>query len=174
MPPSQAIAAADVLLIAAGAGFSADSGLPVYDSIAADACYAAMGVTYSDLCNPLLMAENPELFYGFWGTCGNQYQSAPLHAGYALLNRWAEQAQRRPQTAADVQPCWVYTSNVDGSVLSLCQCLSAVTTCRSVPSLQRTCRRPHRSTRLLQRVGVQWNLGLLLRWQRRRRRCASL
>ena len=115
----QALASADVLLIAAGAGFSADSGLPVYDSIAADPSYAAMGITYSDLCSPLLMAEKPELFYGFWGTCSNLYRAAPLHAGYALLNRWAEQAQQRRQTEADVQPCWVYTSNVDGRQFAL-------------------------------------------------------
>jgi hypothetical protein len=111
---AQALASADVLLIAAGAGFSADSGLPVYDSIAADACYASMGITYSDLCNPLMMVEQPELFYGFWGMCCNMYKCAPLHEGYALLNRWAEEAQQRLPANAALQPCWVYTSNVDG------------------------------------------------------------
>jgi NAD-dependent SIR2 family protein deacetylase len=104
-----------VLLIAAGAGFSADCGLPVYDSIAEDPLYAAAGVTYGDLCNPLMMVERPELFFGFWGTCCNMYRAAPLHTGYTLLNRWAEDAQRRMQTGAQVQPCWVYTSNVDGN-----------------------------------------------------------
>ncbi len=74
--PAQAFAFADVLLIAAGAGFSADSGLPVYDSIADDARYASAGITYSDLCNPLMMIEQPELFYGFWASCCNMY--APL------------------------------------------------------------------------------------------------
>jgi hypothetical protein len=71
--PTQAFAFADVLLIAAGAGFSADSGLPVYDSIADDARYASTGITYSDLCNPLMMIEQPELFYGFWASCCNMY-----------------------------------------------------------------------------------------------------
>ena len=59
-PSLQALASADVLLIAAGAGFSADSGLPVYDSIAADTSYSSIGVTYSDLCSPLMMVECPE------------------------------------------------------------------------------------------------------------------
>jgi NAD-dependent SIR2 family protein deacetylase len=104
-----------VLLIAAGAGFSADSGLPVYDSIAADPIYASAGVTYSDLCDPLMMVENPELFFGFWGMCCNTYRSAALHSGYTLLNRWAEEAQLRLPANAPVQPCWVYTSNVDGN-----------------------------------------------------------
>ncbi len=103
-----------MLLIAAGAGFSADSGLPVYDSIAADQTYASLGVSYSDLCSPQMMAEQPDVFYGFWGTCCNMYRSAPLHAGYKLLNRWAEEAQQRLPAGAEMQPCWVYTSNVDG------------------------------------------------------------
>ena len=112
---SQALASADVLLVAAGAGFSADSGLPVYDSIAADESYASMGIAYSDLCNPLMMVERPELFFGFWGECCNLYKAAPLHAGYSLLNRWAEEARQRLPANADLQPCWVYTSNVDGN-----------------------------------------------------------
>ena len=80
--PSQALASADVLLVAAGAGFSADCGLPVYDSIAADPLYASAGITYSDLCSPLMMVEHPDLFFGFWGLCCNMYRAAPLHAGY--------------------------------------------------------------------------------------------
>jgi hypothetical protein len=46
--------------------------------------------------------------------CCNMYRSAPLHAGYTLLNRWAEEAQQRLPASTEVQPCWVYTSNVDG------------------------------------------------------------
>jgi len=146
----QALASADVLLIAAGAGFSADSGLPVYDSIAVDQTYASLGVTYSDLCSPQMMAEQPDLFYGFWGMCCNMYGSAPLHAGYTLLNRWAEEAQQRLPASAEVQPCWVYTSNVDGVrplfYLSVAYCLSS---CRSFPSLQRAGWVPYGDTRLL-------------------------
>ncbi len=114
-----------MLLIAAGAGFSADSGLPVYDSIAKDPLYASAGITYSDLCEPLMMVENPELFFGFWGSCCNTYRSAPLHAGYVLLNRWAEEAQLRLPANAALQPCWVYTSNVDGDTLPA-RCCSPV------------------------------------------------
>ena len=34
---------------------------------------------------------------------------------YTLLNRWAEEAQLRLPANSPVQPCWVYTSNVDGN-----------------------------------------------------------
>jgi NAD-dependent SIR2 family protein deacetylase len=140
---SQALASTDVLLVAAGAGFSADSGLPVYDSIASDALYASMGIAYSDLCNPLMMVERPELFFGFWGECCNLYKAAPLHAGYSLLNRWADEARQRLPAHTDLQPCWVYTSNVDGThtVLS-CHVIARphhVITRRSISSLQRAC-----------------------------------
>ena len=150
---AQALASADVLLIAAGAGFSADSGLPVYDSIAVDACYASMGITYSDLCHPLMMVEQPELFYGFWGMCCNMYKCAPLHEGYALLNRWAEEAQQRLPADAAMRSCWVYTSNVDGDPHVPIQSPTphdhhvtrhtSHVVCRSVSSLQRACSRSH-------------------------------
>ena len=93
---TQALASADVLLIAAGAGFSADSGLPVYDSIAVDQTYASLGVTYSDLCSPQMMAEQPDLFYGFWGTCCNMYATPPfLHYVFVTFSQVRERAAAR-------------------------------------------------------------------------------
>ena len=62
---------ADALVIAAGAGFSADSGLPVYKDIADVAAYHKMGVTYADLCDPAWQRKDAEIFFGFWGSCFN-------------------------------------------------------------------------------------------------------
>ena len=83
-----AIASATHLLIAAGAGFSADSGLPVYADIAAVPEYAARGLTYQELCTTQLLASDPAAAYGFWRSCVAQYRRATPHEGYAILERW--------------------------------------------------------------------------------------
>ena len=83
-----AIASATHLLIAAGAGFSADSGLPVYADIAAVPEYAARGLTYQELCTTQLLVCDPRASYGFWRSCVEQYRRAAPHEGYAILERW--------------------------------------------------------------------------------------
>ena len=83
-----AIASATHLLIAAGAGFSADSGLPVYADIAAVPEYAARGLTYQELCTTQLLVSDPAAAYGFWRSCAAQYRRATPHEGYAILERW--------------------------------------------------------------------------------------
>ena len=57
---------ADYVIIAAGAGFSADSGLPVYKDIADVDAYKRMNVTYADLCTPDWLQRDSEIFFGFW------------------------------------------------------------------------------------------------------------
>ena len=61
---ARAIFAADFLLIAAGAGFSADSGLPVYADVAANPVYLDQGIEYDDMCRMSFMKKNPEMFFG--------------------------------------------------------------------------------------------------------------
>ena len=56
---------ADYLLINAGAGFSADSGLPVYNDIADVPAYHEMGVSYADLCDPVWIEKDAHVFFGF-------------------------------------------------------------------------------------------------------------
>jgi hypothetical protein len=65
------IESADILLVITGAGFSADSGLAVYNDIARIEPYADRGLGYMDLCEPHWLESEPELFYGFWGACLN-------------------------------------------------------------------------------------------------------
>ena len=71
-------ASADVLhrathiLVAAGAGASADSGLPTY---------AEMPAAYNDLCRAEIFLERPEYGYGFWAGCVRDYRKAAPHAG---------------------------------------------------------------------------------------------
>ncbi len=55
---ASAILKATHLLVAAGAGFSADSGLPCYDAIASVQAYQEQDITYADLCTPSLLESN--------------------------------------------------------------------------------------------------------------------
>ena len=80
-----AILRATHLLVAAGAGMSADSGLATYDAIADVRCYHDRGLSYADLCCPRLLETDPALAYGFWGSCLHSYRAAAPHAGYALV-----------------------------------------------------------------------------------------
>ena len=55
---------AQVLLLATGAGWSADSGLAVYRDIADVPAYHELGLTYRDICQPRWLSHDPELFFG--------------------------------------------------------------------------------------------------------------
>jgi hypothetical protein len=101
---ARAIVEADYVLVCAGAGFSKDSGLPVYDEIAEP--YKRLGFDYSDLCRPKLMNSDSSIFYGFWGSCYNLYSETMPHDGYVLLFNWL--------TGKNY---YIYTSNVDGHFL---------------------------------------------------------
>lgn len=91
------LAGADVLLLATGAGFSADSGLAVYGDLAQVPAYATRGLTYSDLSRPPLLHQNPELFWGFWGQSFNDYRDTAPHVGYEIIHRWAEERFRHSE-----------------------------------------------------------------------------
>jgi len=99
---AQVIGGADVLLLCTGAGFSADSGLAVYRDIAEIPVYASRGLKYHDICDPCWLDAEPSLFYGFWGTCFNDYRATNPHRGYEIVERW----RRR----------WFCDSEVAGSI----------------------------------------------------------
>jgi len=101
---ADAILRATHIIVAAGAGMSADSGLPVYDAIAEVSAYKEASVSYADLCKPSLLSENPGLGLGFWGGCFNMYRETEPHAGYSIVRSWCE----------GKRGWYVYTSNVDG------------------------------------------------------------
>lgn len=87
---ADAILEADVLLLATGAGWSAESGLAVYRDIAKVEAYATRELTYRELCVPRWLRTEPELFWGFWGLCFNDYRETQPHAGYGLLKEWRD------------------------------------------------------------------------------------
>nr|CCA26480.1 conserved hypothetical protein [Albugo laibachii Nc14] len=131
---AEVINGADILLFAAGAGFSADSGLPVYNQVGTEEAYQKLGVDYQDLCDPYWLEEDPELFYGFWGHSINLYRQAEPHYGYQILKKWSQRLsaknclsikpgekeaivrKRIPGTSSETvsfKPFFIYTSNVD-------------------------------------------------------------
>jgi len=96
------MAEADILLLVTGAGFSADSGLAVYGDIAQVEAYRKEHLEYHDLCMPHILGKDPELFYGFWGQCMNDYRKTRPHGGYEILRQWRDRFNARP-IATDIQ-----------------------------------------------------------------------
>ena len=104
-----AVAAADAILIGAGAGLGVDSGLPDFRGAQgfwkAYPRYAELGLDFPALANPRWFHKDPELAWGFYGHRLQLYRDTTPHSGFARLLAWAA---RRPYGAA------VFTSNVDG------------------------------------------------------------
>ena len=114
---------ADYVLIAAGAGFSADSGLPVYKDIADVEAYKRLNLTYADLCTPDWLQRDPEMFFGFWGSCFNDYMQTAPHNGYKLCKHWSDthfdastSAAAREESQHDVDASTHSHGGVDGVV----------------------------------------------------------
>jgi NAD-dependent SIR2 family protein deacetylase len=106
---ADAIAAADALLIGAGAGMGVDSGLPDFRGTQgfwrAYPPYARLGLEFSAIANPRWFRADPHLAWGFYGHRLELYRQTVPHEGFATLRRWADQLARG---------CFIYTSNVDG------------------------------------------------------------
>src|SRR3954447_7539847 len=103
---ADAIAGAQALLVAAGAGMGVDSGLPDFRGDQgfwkAYPPYAALGLSFSDLANPRWFESDPTLAWGFYGHRLNLYRTTVPHEGFAALERWT---RRMPLGR------FVYTSN---------------------------------------------------------------
>mmetsp|Transcript_40003 Transcript_40003/g.96524 ORF Transcript_40003/g.96524 Transcript_40003/m.96524 type:complete len:417 (-) Transcript_40003:864-2114(-) len=87
---ARAIKDADVLLLVTGAGFSADSGLAVYNDIGKVEAYQLRNLDYCDVSQPKWIEKEPALFYGFWGQSFNDYRSTKPHGGFQILQRWRD------------------------------------------------------------------------------------
>lgn len=81
--------------------------MKVYKDIAKIPTYKTMNLDYADLCDPSLLIgkESQQIFYGFWGTCYNDYKQTQPHKGYHQLFNILEKLNKK---------YFVYTSNVDG------------------------------------------------------------
>jgi len=102
-----ALIEANSLLITAGAGFSADSGLQTYEQAP---------LSYREMCDPSKLVEDPLKFQQFWLAFTRSYLKTKPHSGYELLDQWC-QGGKLPNLLRQSDgstPWWVYTSNVDG------------------------------------------------------------
>jgi NAD-dependent SIR2 family protein deacetylase len=106
---AQLIAAADGLVIAAGAGMGVDSGLPDFRGTQGFwKAYPALGrrgMRFETIACPARFAADPPLAWGFYGHRLNLYRATTPHRGFALLQALA---------AATTHGAFVFTSNVDG------------------------------------------------------------
>ena len=103
------IRSAEALVIAAGAGMGADSGLPDFRGPEgfwrAYPAFAKLGFSFEQLANPQWFDRDPELAWGFYGHRFRLYRSTRPHVGFAQVRRWVGKKPRG---------CFVFTSNVDG------------------------------------------------------------
>lgn len=87
-----AIAGAEANLITAGAGIGVDSALPDFlgnqGFWSIHPRYAADGLTFRDLADPLWFEMHPERAWGFYGYRYNLYRRTEPHHGFELLKSW--------------------------------------------------------------------------------------
>jgi NAD-dependent SIR2 family protein deacetylase len=105
----EALSGADALLIAAGAGFGVDSGLPDFRGAEgfweAYPPYRGLGLGFRDLANPRPFRTDPAIAWGFYGHRLALYRETVPHAGFGLLRTFGERLRHG---------AFVFTSNVDG------------------------------------------------------------
>jgi NAD-dependent SIR2 family protein deacetylase len=103
------IAAADGILVTAGAGMGIDSGLPDFRGKAgfwrAYPGLSAAGLHFEDIANPAAFRTSPRRAWGFYGHRLVRYRETEPHEGFTILQRIS---------AGKPHGCFVVTSNVDG------------------------------------------------------------
>ena len=105
-----ALAEADWVLVASGAGLSADSGLDTYEGL------RDQGVDYDTLCRAELLYDKPALFHSFWLGSLLKYRGTAPHEGFQILENLLRER-------ADMGRVYLYTSNVDGHLRHWDHCI---------------------------------------------------
>ncbi|TSK08683.1 MAG: NAD-dependent deacetylase [Geobacter sp.] len=103
------LAAAQALVVTAGAGMGVDSGLPDFRGDTgfwrAYPLYERLGISFVDAANPDHFEHDPAFGWGFYGHRTNLYRDTVPHTGFTLLLEWAARYRL---------DLFVATSNVDG------------------------------------------------------------
>lgn len=106
---AEAIDAAAAVLVTAGAGMGADSGLPDFRGTQgfwrAYPVIAKLGLPFEEMANPAWFSQDPALAWAFYGHRLNLYRSTTPHAGFSQLLKIGRSKPRG---------YFVFTSNVDG------------------------------------------------------------
>ena len=85
-----ALADATHLVIAAGAGASADSGMLVFSQVSSLPALRRQGKTYDQVASLDSFARSPASFYGFWLATMRGYREDRPHAGYDMIKQWCD------------------------------------------------------------------------------------
>ena len=100
---------AEAILITAGAGMGVDSGLPDFRGNEgfwrAYPPLAKLGLSFSEMANPLWFEEDPALAWAFYGHRLQLYRNTTPHKGFKILRELA---------ISKNDNYFVFTSNVDG------------------------------------------------------------
>ncbi len=100
---------ADAVFITAGAGIGVDSGLPDFRGNEgfwkAYPPIARLGISFSQMANPMWFENDPKLAWAFYGHRLNLYRNTTPHNGFYQLLELARKKE---------QGYFVFTSNVDG------------------------------------------------------------
>lgn len=118
------LAAADAVVITAGAGMGVDSNLPDFRGDEgfwrAYPLYKELGFNFAQMADPQHFEQNPALAWGFYGHRLNLYRATTPHAGFTLLKDRLTRSDhkrsdhKRSADTAEPLPHFVVTSNVDG------------------------------------------------------------
>ena len=89
------LAEADYVLVTAGAGLSADSGLPVLAALSAHPALQAAGLSYDQVVSANTLARDPAFFFGFYAAAAASYAAATPHEGYAVLAALVQRVEQQ-------------------------------------------------------------------------------
>ncbi len=99
----------EAILITAGAGMGVDSGLPDFRGNKglwkAYPPIKELGLSFSDMANPIWFEDNPELAWAFYGHRLNLYRDTIPHDGFKMLLDLVKEKKDN---------YFIFTSNVDG------------------------------------------------------------
>jgi len=102
---NQIIKNAEYIIITAGAGMSADSGLPTFRGTNGFwKTSSGKSKSYLEMANPKLFKEDPHEAWGFYGSRYNLYKETEPHQGYDLLK----------ELVGEKKDYFIFSSNVDG------------------------------------------------------------
>ena len=94
---SRSIVESDIIVIAAGAGMSSESGIDdYYHGIdKAHPLLSQMGLSLFDISNHSLFEVNPSLAWGHWITRQRNYLSIEPHYGYHIVYHWKKSLRKQ-------------------------------------------------------------------------------
>ena len=105
----QIVQDAEAILITAGAGMGVDSGLPDFRGNEgfwrAYPPLAKLGLSFSEMANPMWFEEDPMLAWAFYGHRLHLYRNTTPHSGFGMLLELVK---------SKGENYFIFTSNVDG------------------------------------------------------------